>query len=43
MFYAVFEFIEEKHLSYYLDSDATITILDRVSQILTNILKNGES
>ncbi|CDW81095.1 UNKNOWN [Stylonychia lemnae] len=43
MFYAVFEFLEDKHFQYYLDSDAKITIQDRVGQIISAILKNGDS
>ena len=43
MFYVVFDLLEEKQLYYSLDSEGKITVLDKVVEILLEILKNGES
>ena len=43
MFYVVFELIEDKQLTYYIDANATTTIFERIASIIKSILTNGEA
>ena len=43
MFYVVFELIDGKQLTYYIDKAATTTVIDKICQIFKSVLTNGEA
>ena len=43
MFYTIFDFLDMKSLSFYVDSGATVKIVDMVFKVLRSLMTNGIS